>query len=159
MIIQGVPSTFSKDELLPEIIKVVTKHGVRILQPSRDITFQDDQIAIVLDGIDHMALSKDQDDDLTKDEFDGASDQEEGAEGESEEVKLKKQKAAEKKKLEEALPVIFNCLGCTFENPISSSVCSICETPRPPMEVIIADFRAANAALFEPKPSEESKSD
>jgi hypothetical protein len=74
MIIQGVPSTFSKDELLPEIIKVVTKHGVRILQPSRDITFQDDQIAIILDGIDHMALSKDQDDDLTKDEFDGASD-------------------------------------------------------------------------------------
>ena len=74
MIIQGVPSTFSKDELLPEIIKVVTKHGVHILQPSRDITFQDDQIAIVLDGIDHMALSKDQDDDLTKDEFDGASD-------------------------------------------------------------------------------------
>jgi hypothetical protein len=27
------------------------------------------------------------------------------------------------------------------------------------MEVIISDFRAANAALFEPKPSEETKSD
>lgn len=74
MIIQGVPSTYSKDDLLPEIIKVVTKHGVRILQPARDISFQDDQIAIILDGVDHMALSKDPDDDLTKDEFDGASD-------------------------------------------------------------------------------------
>lgn len=106
-----------------------------------------------------MALSKDPEDDLTKDEYDGASDQEEGAEGESEEIKLKKQKAAEKKKLEEAMPVIYNCLGCTFENKISSSVCSICDTPRPPMEVIISDFRAANAALFEPKPSEETKAD
>jgi len=74
MIIQGVPPTYSKDDLLPEIIKVVTKHGVRILQPARDITFHDDQIAIILDGVDHMALSKDPDDDLTKDEFDGASD-------------------------------------------------------------------------------------
>lgn len=106
-----------------------------------------------------MALSKDPEDDLTKDEYDGASDQEEGTEGESEEIKLKKQKAAEKKKLEEAMPVIYNCLGCTFENKISSSVCSICDTPRPPMEVIISDFRAANAALFEPKPSEETKAD
>jgi mannitol/fructose-specific phosphotransferase system IIA component len=74
MIIQGVPSTFSKEELLTEIIKVVTKHGVRILQPARDITFDEDQIAIIVDGVDHMALSKDPEDDLTKDEFDGASD-------------------------------------------------------------------------------------
>ena len=113
----------------------------------------------MVDGVDHMVLSKDADEDLTKDENDGDSDQEGGAEGESEEAKLKKQKAAEKKKMEEAMPVIYNCLGCTFENPISSSVCSICETPRPPMEVIIADFRAANAALLEPKPSEEIKID
>ncbi len=41
IIIQGVPSTFTKDLLLPEIFKVVTKHGVRILQPSRDITFSE----------------------------------------------------------------------------------------------------------------------
>jgi hypothetical protein len=47
---------------------------VRILQPARDITFDEDQIAIIIDGVDHMALSKDPEDDLTKDEFDGASD-------------------------------------------------------------------------------------
>jgi hypothetical protein len=45
-----------------------------VLQPAKDIRISDDQIAIMVDGVDHMVLSKDADEDLTKDENDGDSD-------------------------------------------------------------------------------------
>ena len=68
--------SFNKEELLNAIIKVITKHGVRILEPKNDIIFSTslDQIAIIVDGIDHTTLSKEADEDLTHDENDGASD-------------------------------------------------------------------------------------
>jgi hypothetical protein len=79
IVIQGIPSTsedFNKEELYYELVKVIAKHGVRVLQPAKDIIFSPsmDQIAIIVDGIDHTALSKEADEDLTRDENDGDSD-------------------------------------------------------------------------------------
>ena len=50
-------------------------------------------------------------------------------------------------KPKEEVPVIYNCPACTLENPVSVTECAICGTPRPPMEVIIAEFRAAQEEL------------
>jgi len=152
---------YSKDLLREQLIKVLKKHGLRILRPPTDIIFAPnlDQIAVIVDGIDHMTLGKDANEDLSKDEFDGASDEEEVKEGQgdSEEAKAAAKKKEEAKKAEEEIPVIYNCPACTLENPVSVSVCEICGTPRPPIEVIIAEFRAANKPPEELKPSSSSQ--
>jgi len=62
--------------------------------------------------------------------------------------------------VEEETPKIFNCPACTFENPISAPGCEICGTERPPMEIIMADFRAASQPQpTKEEPKEESKED
>lgn len=38
------------------------------------------------------------------------------------------------------MPSSYSCPACTLENPIDVSACDICATPKPPMELIIAEF-------------------
>lgn len=60
---------------------------------------------------------------------------------------MKPNAATAPKKVEEEMPVVFSCPICTFQNAISVGRCEMCDTERPPMEVILADFRAVNKAL------------
>jgi len=83
--------------------------------------------------------------------------EEEESESEAEDAEESKEAKAPPKKVEEEMPVIYNCIGCTFENRVTVATCEICGTERPPMEVIIAHFREANKPPEEPKDKAEDK--
>ena len=69
IILKGIPSqknaegepNYSRELIKEEIIKLVKKHGARILNLESDIKFSDDseQVVIILDGLEHMSLAKD----------------------------------------------------------------------------------------------------
>lgn len=112
------------------------------MQPATDLVFSETLNAAVLliDQFDHMQVELVPEAGTlapTREEDDSSADEEV-----KEETKKKEApKAAEKPK--EETPVIYNCQACTLENPVSVTECAICGTARPPMEVIIAEFRAA----------------
>ncbi len=58
--------------------------------------------------------------------------------------------------VKELKPTVFSCMICTFENPVAAPVCDMCQSPRPPMEVIMEEFRKANAPPEQPKPATDS---
>jgi hypothetical protein len=111
-------------------------------------------VVVILDGIDHMTLASDV---LPDGKSQGGANQsssegdDSGGDEEEEKEAKKNDEGPPKKQPEEEMPVIYNCPACTFENPVTVSECEVCGTGRPPMEVIISDFRAAN------QPPEESK--
>lgn len=164
LVIQGFPTDakdekgeplYTKELIKSEIVKIIQKHGVRVLKPLEDIVFSEngDSVVVILDGIDHMKLMP---------AGDSAGDSP-IAEAESEESSDEegKEKAEEKKqpkkpvKKEEETPVIYNCPACTYENPIGNTNCELCASERPSMEIILADFRRANQPPEEPKPKVE----
>jgi len=53
----------------------------------------------------------------------------------------------------ELKPTVFSCMVCTFENALAAPACDMCQSPRPPMEVIMEEFRKANAPPEELKPA------
>ena len=90
----------------------------------------------MIDGFDHMQAEV-----VPEEPAD-----EEDSEKEDAKVEIVEAPKPKEKPREEA-PEIYNCPVCTLENPVSVASCDACGTPRPPMEVIIAEFRAAQAAL------------
>lgn len=154
MLIKGIPATeYKREVILAEVKKLLFKHGARVLNPLKDITFSDsgDQLVLILDGCDPLFVMEPQ----KEEDEESDEEAEEGAE-------IPQKKEEPPKKADEEQPKIFNCPACTFENPISAPGCEICGTERPPMEIILADFRAASqppAATEESKAKEESKED
>lgn len=157
--LQGIPCDqkneegarlYSNDFIKAEVIKIITKHGGRIIDPSTDMVFSDhpDTLVVLLDGIDHMKLVADS----SADKESEAVPNEDESDLSSEENEVKKEVKKPVKKEEEEMPVIFSCPICTFENPLSSPQCEMCGTERPPMEQIIAEFRQANMPPPEVKP-------
>lgn len=142
-------------------MKLIIKHGARVLNPAKDIIFSEinDSVVIIFDGIDHMKLAKDQEK-AAGNKGDSPAQEVEEEESDSEEEKESGDKAPEEKKQvkkqEEEMPVIYSCPACTFENPVSAPGCEVCGTERPPMEVIIADFRRANQPPVEDPKTEDA---
>ncbi len=135
------------------------KHGGRILLPGQDIIFQEHQVAVILDGVDHMALSKEEDGKTAPTSADSESDDEE-------EEEVKKPPKKEEKKAPE-LPSTYSCEVCTFINPMSLAACEMCGSPKPPDHVLLQQILDAqkaeagepsNAAGTVEIPKEEQKS-
>ena len=65
LVIQGLPNKpelYSREFIRDKFIDTIKNHGARILNPSTDIIFvNDDSAVIIIDGFDHMALVKDED--------------------------------------------------------------------------------------------------
>jgi len=108
------------------------ENKARILNPASDILFRDDHIVIILDGWHPLKepLEEGVEDNLESEE-----------EGEEEEIEKKEEKPKEP----EAKPEEFSCGICTMLNPINKARCEMCDTPRPPMEEIMAAFTASMA--------------
>lgn len=66
---------YSNDLIKQEVIKIVAKHGGRIIDPANDMVFSEtaDTLVVILDGIDHMQLVPDSADKDTKEEEDEES--------------------------------------------------------------------------------------
>ncbi|CDW79829.1 hect domain and rcc1-like domain-containing protein [Stylonychia lemnae] len=134
LVLQGIPNDqdkYPRQWIRSQIISILEKHGVRILNPSRDIILQleDKQAVIIADGFDHMHLVKD--DEKQKDLKVVDSDEEQ-----ENEMKV------EIKEDPPALPTQWDCPICTYINALGSSICDVCTSPRPPMEQIVAAFQA-----------------
>lgn len=154
--VQGIPiskvdekglALYTKEIIYAEIVLLLVKHGARIINPSTDIIFSpsNESVVLIIDGIDHMIFSKENEEVLV--ENGDLSDTDDDWEDETSEVPKK-----EEVKVEEDMPQVYSCPSCTYINAVTISTCEVCGSPRPPMEVIIAEFQAANLP-----PQQESK--
>ena len=62
--LKGIPDdeeNYSRAWIRQEFLKVIKKHGARVLNPALDITFTSADTAVILvDGFDHMVFEKDE---------------------------------------------------------------------------------------------------
>jgi hypothetical protein len=123
--VQGIPAQekdlegnhlYPQSLIRAEILKLVIKHGGRILNPKTDLIFSEssDRVIVILDGFEPLSLVK-------EDQQDAQSSEEEEAEDASKEEK----KVDKKPEPVEEMPTIYNCPACTFENSVSVSNCEI----------------------------------
>ena len=60
----GIPKSsemYTEEWLRTQVVKVLSRHGARIINIERDISFPEDgSIVIITDGIDHMILAQDE---------------------------------------------------------------------------------------------------
>eukprot|EP00347_Sterkiella_histriomuscorum_P020695 403336831 len=138
MIVQNIPTDeekYPKSFIKEKFLEVMKKHGARILNPSTDIIFvKSDSAVIIVDGFDHMAFVNQEEGKL---EAIVDSDEEQ-----DEESSADKKKEEKKDESPLAQPTEWECIACTFLNSINIGACDVCTSPRPPMEVIIANFQA-----------------
>lgn len=128
---------YTKEIITAEIVLLLVKHGARIINPSMDIIFSpsNESVVLIIDGIDHIIFSKENEENEVLVENGDLSDTDDDWEDETSEVPKK-----EEVKVEEEMPQVYSCPSCTFINAVTISTCEVCGSPRPPMEVIIAEF-------------------
>lgn len=119
-----------------------------VLDHERDVQVIDDEdepgsfmtIVLFIDGFSHLREldhEPDEDDDdskMLKLLHSETDDEGEGDEG-GDKAKIEEEKSQSAK---EAGPTVWNCPICTFENPVSTPTCAICEQgQRPSMQELI----------------------
>ena len=129
MPLKGLPQDISTDWLLQQVKDTLKQHQAQILHPATDITIYKETLVIFLDGWHPL---KPQEPPQIEDSDD-------------------EQPKKEEVKQPEIPPLThYNCASCTFENPVRSGRCEICESPRPPMPVLEEEWRRKH----EPKKEE-----
>ena len=99
---------YPREVLLTEIVKLLSKHGARVLNPATDIIFSESnsQVVLILDGVDHMAVAKDEEK-LHKGESPPVVNENEDDSDSDEEAKAPVK--IEAKPVEEEMPTVYNC--------------------------------------------------
>jgi len=108
-------------------IEILDQNKARVVDLERDIQVIDGAIIILIDGFEVTNFEEEEEEDV------------DSSEDEEEKQRRKEEKASEeeaKRQAEEALPEVWSCLACTFENAMALANCEICGTPRPPLEQI-----------------------
>lgn len=124
----------NKEWIRKRILGLANDHHARILHPESDLVFVDEDenhLAAVLfiDSFNYMRAET------------GPSEHPEDKQaipGEDDDITLEK---AQKEPEEELMPSFWNCPFCTAENDLNNSNCNLCESPRPPMDKIMTDFK------------------
>ena len=133
--LENLPSTHPISWFKEQLVDCLESNKARVLVPSIDMTIRENFLVLILDGWHPLkeALEENAENNLESEE-------------EDETVEI-----VAKPPVIEAEPENFSCGVCTFENPISKKTCEICDSPRPPMEDIKAQFKESMAPAQEEK--------